>query len=155
MSDKISGEFPMAHGELTAPGTSSAAIAVAGTYYLVATGGTTTLTMGVNFDTTANGRLRYIGTKTLMFHCGASLSFHYSAVATQLLSVRAAKNGTTIAASQLDRSITSAAVDSTAMHFMTTLATNDYLEIYATDDSGTNKTVIFDQINIFAVAIPS
>lgn len=155
MSDKIAGTFPAAHGELTMASVASAAITVAGTYVAVATGGTTTLTMGDNFDTSADGRLRYIGTKTLMCHMGATVSFTYNSTS-QIIKCRAAKNGTTIVSSEVQLKYgTSGDVISTALHFMASMATNDYIELYVTDDLGTSKVVTVNAANIFAVGIPT
>jgi hypothetical protein len=154
MSNSFNSDVPCANGELTLSGVASAAIAVAGTYYVANSGGTTTLTMGDSFDTPASGRLRYTGTKTIMAHCGATVSFTYNSTS-QVIRARAAKNGTTIAASEIALKYgTSGDVVSTALHFMTELATNDYIELFVTDDLGTSKVVTVDKANIFAVAIP-
>ena len=155
MSNTFSIDTPCAHGELTLSGVASAAIAVAGTYYVANSGGTTTLTSGDGFDTSASGRLRYIGTKTIMAHCGATVSFTYNSTS-QVIRVRAALNGTTIAASEVALKYgTSGDEVSTALHFMTELATNDYLELFVTDDLGTSKVVTIDKANIFAIAVPN
>lgn len=98
------------------------------------------------------GILRYTGTTTKHFHVACSISFS-GAVGGNVFVAGIAKNGTVIAASKVLRKVgASGDVGSTAMHVMTSMDTNDYLEVYAGNTSGTGNFTIMT-INLFAMGM--
>ena len=92
----------------------------------------------------ASGRITYNGASDRHFHIVASVSMTCAGV-NQLLGFRIAKNGTTIAASQLRRQVgTGADIGSTALHADVTLSQNDYLELFLTNYTSTNQVTVED-----------
>lgn len=91
-----------------------------------------------------SGRITYNGASDRHFHIVASVSMTCAAN-NQTAALRIAKNGVTIAASQLRRQIaTGADIGSTALHADTTLSTDDYLELYLTNQTSTGTITVQD-----------
>lgn len=89
-----------------------------------------------NFDEPVDGRLRYTGTNTETFEfiCSFSLT---SSVNNIIIKLFVAKNGTVIGASEQNRKVaTGTDVGQMTTTWVTTLATNDYLEIFVDSASG-------------------
>jgi hypothetical protein len=98
-----------------------------------------------------NGRLRYTGTTTKTFHVALTWSA-VAATAGDKFVLAAAKNGTPIAASKVIQTFAGANVNGNAIHVMTTLATNQYLELYVGNlTAGRDLTV--ENLNIFAMGM--
>jgi hypothetical protein len=121
----------------------------AGTYVKLA-GTYSNLSAGPDdFDEPVDGRLRYIGARTLVFNAYVSVSLSIDAAAT--VSVRLARNGTTIADSQQDVNMATASVAyPISLHTQVGLATNDYLEVFVDHDSGSAKTVTAELLTMTA-----
>lgn len=99
---------------------------------------TTALTanLGECFDQSANGRLRYLCPETVDLHCAVTITYS-SAVPSDLMRLRGAKNGTTLATSEAQDSI-STGVDSTAIHpTFPDVVANDYVSVFIANGSGT------------------
>jgi len=110
-------------------------------------------TMAVNFSNSSAGRLTYTGTKTRMFHTAYTISAIDSKSAN--VSFTVFKNGA-ITSSQggtveLDLGGTS---NSTAIHIMVELATNDYIELYGRTSTANNDVTV-RYVNMFAMALTS
>lgn len=99
-----------------------------------------------------NGRLRYVGTETRMFHVACTFSFSPATVNdTFVLGV--AKNGTVIAASRVLMKVSNSGdARSSAIHIMVELATNDYIELYVGNTTDADDLTIHS-INLFAMGI--
>jgi hypothetical protein len=143
--------FPM--GEITMVGNAVATdITVQSTEVLVA--GTTTLTSGViKFDMPQNNRLRYTGTTTGLMHVACTISYTVASGSNQELEFRLYKNGSPVATSEiLDTCSAATGNESTAIHVFISLATNDYLELWCANNSGTGDITV-KTLNLFALGI--
>lgn len=99
-----------------------------------------------------NGRLRYIGTDTRMFHCACSVSF--GGGNNDLFVIGLARSGTVSNASKILRRMGAAGdIGSTALHWMTELDYMDYLEIYVGNLTDTDDPDFYT-INLFAMGMP-
>ena len=143
--------WPM--GEITMIGNASATdIVDQSTEYLVA--GTTTLTSGVvSFDMPQDNRLRYTGTTTALMHVACTMSYTVASGANQELEFKIYKNGSPIAASEIvDACSAAAGAESSAIHVFVSMATNDYLELYCANNSGTGDITV-RTMNLFALGM--
>src|SRR3989344_16461 len=147
-------------GELNYFNTTGTVVSIAtvsdGSTNLVKVAPTTALSADVfEFDNGGanDGRLRYTGATTKMFHTAFTISMDGEGSGTNLYVFGIAKNGVVAGACKVIQSIAvSSATESTALHCMVSLATNDYIELYVgnlTDaDDITAKT-----INLFAMGL--
>ena len=88
----------------------------------------------VNF-THSDGRLTYTGTTTKHFHVEGHVNIEGDETA-QLVQIRLAKDGTTIAGTEMQHDYTAVDTDAViAFCWLIDLATNEYLEIYGTSDT--------------------
>lgn len=114
---------------------------------------TTTLTSSLSMwfdDWWASNRLRYTWATTRMFHIACSFTFS-SNTNNQNLEFSIAKNWTIISTSRQENySWASWTNQSTALHVATSLATNDYIELYVRNTSST-WTITVKNINLFAM----
>jgi hypothetical protein len=126
-----------------------------GSTNMVVAAPTTALSAGAyEFDNggSNNGRLRYTGAVTKMFHVACTISISPASV-TDLFVLGVAKGGTVIAASKVLQKITTGGdIQSTAMHVMAELATNEYLELYVGNTTDTDDLTIHT-LNLFAVGM--
>lgn len=117
--------------------------------------GTTTAFADNESFTHSNNRLTYTGTATKIFHMGASVNILSSDGADIKWSIGISKNGTHLTGS---RSVLNTASNtsyySAAIQKFTTLATNDYVEIFVQNNTGTQNLTISD-LNLFAIATPN
>lgn len=144
---------PPPMGEIYMQGNSTATtIGTAGSY--VKALGTSTLTPeSHHFDMPSNNRLRYTGTKTKMFHVAFTISYKISSGNNQEVRMKIYKNGSDITASLIkDTMRNSSDVNSSAIHVMVSMAQNDYLELYLTNQTSTNG-IIVDTMNLFAMGV--
>lgn len=133
--------FPM--GEITMINNAVATdITVQSTEVKVA--GTTVLSSGINlFDMPADNRLRYTGTVTALMHVACTISFNVASGSNQELEFKLYKNGAEIATSEILDSVSAAnGFESTAIHVFVSMATNDYLELYCANNSGTGDITV-------------
>lgn len=106
--------------------------------------GTTVVGNSNNMTPDTSGRITYDGASDRHFHIVCSISMT-CASNLQTLAFRIAKNGTTIAASQLRRRVnTGTDIGSTAVHADVMLSTGDYLELYVANNSSTANLTIED-----------
>ena len=99
-----------------------------------------------------NGRLRYIGAGDKMLHVACSISFS-GIGANENFVIGVAKNGTVDAASKCIRKVGGGGdIGSTAMHLMTNVSQNDYLEVYVGNMSSTANFTVH-ALNIFAAGM--
>lgn len=146
--------FPM--GEISYFNTTGTAITIGaqsdGSTNMVVVNPTTALTaMSQDFDNGGSnaGRLRYTGVGTKMFHIAATLS-GTAATANDVFVFGVAKGGTVIAESKVLGS--SGGTQFSSLHAFTSLANNEYLEVYIGNTSaGRNFTV--KSLNLFAMGM--
>lgn len=99
-----------------------------------------------------NGRLRYTGATTRMFHVACTISIA-PAAANDTFVFGVAKNGTVVASSKVLIKATNALdARSTAMHVMVELATNDYLELYVGNTTDADDVTVLT-LNLFAMGM--
>lgn len=119
---------------------SATTISVATTYYKAA--GTTTSVNLHRFTMPSDNRLTYTGTPDIHVHIACSISITAGA-ASQEVAFRMAKNGTTLAHSEISLVHgTGADVGSTALHSDVSLSTNDYLELWVTNSTSTASVTV-------------
>lgn len=116
-------------------------ISVSGTYYKVS--GTTTANSINQKFTHTNNRLTYTGSLTRNFKVTASISA--SSGNNQDLKFRLAKNGTTDITSQVSQDTSSSGrVDNITCQWLGSLVTNDYIEIFTTNNTSTTSVLVED-----------
>lgn len=120
-------------------------ISTANTYTKVA--GTSVLSVNTNFDNDGgtSNRLRYTGATTRMFHVAVSVSFT-TANNSQEIAFRVVKNGTTQlnAGTAVRKTGTGTDIGSTALHVVAELATNDYIELFTENRTGTSDPTVVE-----------
>lgn len=98
--------------------------------------------LGVDdFDMPATGRLRYLGVETRVFHIMSTISF-ISEGNNQEIHMELAKSGVVSTEAEIRRKVGGDDVGSTAMHWLTTLATNEYLSVFAKNITAANDITI-------------
>ena len=105
--------------------------------------GTTTIVSGAHrVDMPSNNRLRYTGVPTVHIHLVANLSVS-CASDNQLLSFDIYKNGVNVDHSQMEHKIgTGADVQIMAIHADMDMATNDYVELWTTNQTSTGAVTV-------------
>lgn len=139
------------HGEISITSTAETTIPDTSTYVMAA--GTYALSANaMDWDMDTNGQLRYTGTADRVVHIAASFSLT-AAANNKTFEIGAAKNGTVIASSLVQRKIaTGADVGSSAAHAFTTVSTNDYLTLVVRGlTDATNCTA--QTVNLFAMGM--
>ncbi len=147
--------FQAEHGGIYVSTPASTAIAVAGT--AVKAAGTTTLfgATANNFDMPADNRLRYIGTPTRTVLVTASLSISVNtAVLDKLLSVELFKTGSLItgAVNTGYAAQTTVKEVNIAVSAMVSLANNDYVEAFITNEDSTDDITV-QKMTMTAIAL--
>lgn len=85
--------------------------------------------------TESNGRLTYTGTLTINMAINCNLSGE-SGEAAQIVQFRLAKNGTTIAGTNMTREFTTQNKDGcVGLNWLLEMSTNDYIEVFGTSDT--------------------
>jgi hypothetical protein len=117
---------------------------------------TTTLLNRGEFDNggSNNGRLRYVGKNSKIFHIACTISGTIVSSTNKTLVFGIAQNGTVQTSSKvLNRFASETDVQSTSLHVMLTLAPNDYLEFFVgnTTDAIDFK---FVSLNLVAIGMP-
>jgi len=141
----------------TLTGTSVAIVtATTGSNNYVKVAPTTALTSGAyEFDNggSNNGRLRYTGATTKMFHIALTISALPSVTNDKFL-IGISKNGVILPASRVVQTLFVAGTDiqSTALHVFTEMATNDYLEVVLGNFSGTGDISVVT-MTLFAMGM--
>lgn len=137
-------------GEVYMVGNATATV-IASTANYVKAAGTTIIGNNMGFDNGGvSNRLRYTGAITRMFHVAVSFSFS-AASNSQNVEFAVFKNGVRIDSSVQETKTGAAGdVQSTALHVVATLATNDYLEVFCRNLS-TASNVTVKNLNFFAM----
>ena len=135
------------HGEISTNASAETSIAVAGTYVKAA--GTTTLSPDAhNWTMPADNRLTYSGTANRVVHLALTVSFT-AAGNNKNIRMRIAKNGATVARSEVQRFVaTGADVGSTALHHFDNVAPTDFFELFVTNMTDTTNLTVL-QFNMF------
>jgi hypothetical protein len=119
--------------------------------YLKAAGTTTAGNLNA-FDMPANNRLRYTGAAQKHFHIAVSVSFTCGAN-NKTVGLKIAKDGVVMDDSVARRRVgTGTDIGSTALHADTTLTTNQYLELWLTNETNT-ATVTIDEMYFFVMGM--
>jgi len=105
------------------------------------------------FSLSGQNRLVYDGTRTQIMHCGCTLSAEAVGPGTRQIHAMLYKNGVLIPGS----SVTFVAgntsnISSSAIHAMTSMSTNDYIELWVSNEIDTQNILVHDA-NIFAVGM--
>lgn len=124
--------------------TTATVVAVQGDLYKVL--GTTTSGNFVSKFTNTNNRATYTGAITKTFYIGATMSL--TSGNNNQIGVYIAKNGSVITSSEIYMTTNaSGRAESGAVQCTTSLATNDYIEIFVENDSGTTDITV-TEINV-------
>jgi len=100
-----------------------------------------------------NGRLRYTGVTTKMFHTAFTISMDGEGTGTNLYIFSITKNGAVVSGCKVIQSIAvSNDTQSTALHCMVSLSTNDYIELYVGNLTDNNDITV-KTINLFAMGL--
>jgi collagen type VII alpha len=145
---------PTPLGEITMTGNATTSdVQVAGTY--IKTAGTTTLSTGArNFDMPVTNRLRYTGTKTKMAHVSMTITYKTTGGTNQNLRFRIYKNGSPIAATAIrDTMKSSTDYNSAELQTTTSIAQNDYFELWTTNDTNASNDVTVENMTASATAL--
>jgi hypothetical protein len=116
--------------------------------------GTTTLSAGAYKFTTGgvSNRLKYTGTSMKMFHIACTISVKAFQDGSNLKAV-IYKNGVALTAGIVQtKMLSNSDIVSTAIHVMTDMSTNDYLELYITNTVGSDDFTV-TEMNMFAMGI--
>jgi len=125
-------------------------ISTINTYYKAA--GTTTAGNLQGWTMPADNRLTYVGTKNVRAHIVVSMSL-YCSTASQVVSARLAKNGTTVAASEIrGETGTADQLMSLTLAWDISLVTSDYVEVFIANHTGTNSLTV-QRMTILASAL--
>jgi len=153
LRDFLESVYP-GHASMYVSSSAATTIGSASTYVKVA--GTTTSTNLSNFTMPANNRLTYTGTPDIHVHVVVSVSMT-SGSSNQVVGFRVGKTGdatgTDAVASTVQRKIgTGTDIGSTAVNFDTAMSTNDYLELFISNETGANDvTCAFMYMFIFGM----
>jgi len=148
-------DYPIPMGEASYFNTTGTAITIGsqsdGSTNMVVIAPTSTFS-GHNFDNGGGntGRIRYIGTDSVMCHIAATLS-GTPATPNDVFVIGVAKGGTVIASSKVLGS--TSGTQFSALHAMATLATNDYLEVFIGNTSAA-RNITIKSLNLFAMGMP-
>lgn len=139
-NDSNNVQYPMGEINYFDPGTGTTVTISSvsdGSTNLVKCEPATTLSAGaMEFDNggSNNGRLRYTGSITKSFHVTCTISVVAASSSTDQFIFGIAKNGVVIPSSKVIQKLgTGNDTQSTTLHVLATLATNDYLELYMGD----------------------
>lgn len=99
-----------------------------------------------------NGRLRYTGATTRMFHAAFTISMDAEGGGNNVYVFGIAKNGTVGDCKVIQNILVTNDTQSTALHCMISLATNDYLELYAGNLTD-NDDITVKTLNLFAMGL--
>lgn len=153
------GRLMLPMGEVNYFNTTGTLVSIAtvsdGSTNMVKVAPTTTLNNDLEFDNGGanNGRLRYTGATTKMFHSAFTISMDGEGAGTNLYVFGFAKNGTVVSNCKVIQSIAvSNDTQSTALHCMISLATNDYLELYVGNLSDADDITV-KTVNLFAMGM--
>lgn len=125
-------------------------IATAGTFVLMAAGTTQGLTNDVTLTTNGAGRITNTSGVSKTFAITYSVSATAASGSNQHFMFRLAKNGTTISYTETDTVTTGGAsskASSVSNTAFITLANNDYIEIWCTNNTSTNA-VVLEHLNL-------
>ena len=110
------------------------------------------MSMGFDNGGANNGRLRYTGATTRVFHVACTISVGPFTSNDQFV-FGVARNGTVIPSSKvIQKTNNSGEVMSTALHVMVTLAHNEYLELYVGNMTAGRSVEIYS-LNFFALGM--
>ena len=139
------------HGSFNRLVAAATTITTPGTYVKAA--GTTVAGADLHhFDMPLDGRLRYIGAPNIHAHVAVSLSMTTAGV-NNVVGMKMAKNGTVVDSSVVRRRVsTGTDIGAAALHGDVVLATNDYLELFVTNETDTDSVTI-DELYFFAMGM--
>jgi hypothetical protein len=146
-------DFPM--GECSYFSTTGTLITIAaqsdGSTNMVLVNPATTQNADNYLFTDSNGRLTYTGIATRMFHTALTISFAPASPNEEFV-IGLAKNGTVLPGKILQRVGNTVDVEAFSFHVMTSLATNDYIEVYVGNIISTADFTV-KSLNLFAIGM--
>ncbi len=105
----------------------------------------------VSYTNSGSNRLTYTGTMTKFSHIGATFSLNVGTNPARAIDIRIYKNGTAIPGSSIVIETTGNSNNSSsAIHCMTSMSTNDYLELWVSNEGGT-EDINVTRLNLFSV----
>jgi len=120
----------------------TAAVAVAGTYVKVSTADSTTSIRAENFTIDANNRATYTGALTRTLRVSYSVTIH-SEDNNETLSFKIAKNDTVIDGSESHAKFATGTDETViSVEYFVELATNEYVELWATNVSNVGDAIV-------------
>jgi hypothetical protein len=122
----------------------STTIAAAGT--AVKANGTFTVGIESNFTGDTTGKIVYNGTATTVFAVKATVTFSPDTANNQDLAIYIAKNGTVEAGSKIVRKVDAAQSANCSTFFNVSLAQNDYVELYVSNETSTDNLTVIDAV---------
>ncbi len=140
-----------AHGSFSRLVAAPTTIATPGVYVKAA--GTTVLRAdGAGFDMHQDGRLRFIGVSPRHLHIAVTVSMTSSGP-NNVVGLKVAMNGSLLDDSIARRFLgTGSDVGSTALHADVPMVTNDYLELFVTNETDTDSVTI-EELYFYAMAM--
>ena len=122
--------------------TTNTAIAATNTPVLIA--GTFVAGTTSNFTSTTGGRLTYTASPNYTVGVSASITLRPDSSSNQNLTVHLAKNGTVLTNAKISRVISFGQTGNVSLNFTVSLSTNDYLELFVSNNTSTDDILVTD-----------
>lgn len=114
----------------------------------------TSINKSVNFDSPQSGRLRYTGSRSLLFKVNATISLvAASGGSARSIYVYVYKNGIKLDSALSNTAITNTVTSIAFVQTLVNLTTNDYIEIYVINSSRT-VNILISTIDIIVESLP-
>lgn len=146
MRDAIYSLVPSFGGVYVAGNSTATSIVSANTDYVTNWNSSGAQTNARQFTVSTAGRLTYSGTVNIHCHVACTISFSVSVAASKEVQFKIYKNGSTEVAGSLTTVDTNGATVtlSTAIHCDVGLSTNDYLEVWVSNETDTTNVTLED-----------
>jgi hypothetical protein len=138
---EISNDLASIYGVVYMQGNATATV-IASTSTPVKVGGTWTTDIASSFTATTGGRLTYTGTETQVVRIDCALTLSPVSGANQHISAYIAKNGSVVTASRQQAHISNGADMNMSVCWQSSLATNDYIEVFVQNGTATNNITV-------------
>jgi hypothetical protein len=138
---EISNDLASIYGVVYMQGNATATV-IASTSTPVKVAGTWTTDILSSFTATTGGRLTYTGTETQVVRIDCALTLSPVSGANQHISVYIAKNGSVVTGSRQLSHISSGDYMNMSACWQSSLATNDYIEVFVQNGTATNNITV-------------
>ena len=133
------------YGTVHMQGNSTATV-ISGTSTPTKVLGTFTTDIVSQFTGDATGKLTYTGGSTAVLTVKATVTFTSATAPNQDVGIYIAKNGTAIAGTKIVRQVDASGGANASTFFNVSLATNDYIELFVSNDTSTDNIIVSDTI---------